>query len=138
MDVIFLYSTCHHKPYVVAVISIIFCYVITTSECAKPNSETRLLENITDNYCKEARPVLNNKSPVNVSFGLEFIQLIKVDERNQNIKNKVWIRLQWTNQLIKWDVERWGNVTFAQMDPSDLWTPDIVLYNNVDDESEGM
>ena len=60
-----------------------------------------------------------------------------MDERNQNIKNKVWIHLKWTNELLRWDVRRWDNITFAQMDPSELWTPDIVLYNNVDDESEG-
>ena len=42
------------------------------------NTESELIRNITHNYCKEARPVLDNKSPVLVSFGLEFIQLIKV------------------------------------------------------------
>lgn len=110
---------------------------IGTSEGALPSMETQLLFNLTTGYCKEARPVYNPEGAINVSFGLEFIQLIKVDERNQNIKNKVWIRLKWTNELLTWKVGDWGNVAHAQMDPQTVWTPDIVLYNNVDDASEG-
>lgn len=106
-------------------------------ESARSTMETNLLTNLTDDYQRDARPVKDPNGAINVSFGLEFIQLIKVDERNQNIKIKVSVRLRWHNELLFWNPSDWGNVTQVQIDPEVIWTPDIVLYNNADDAAEG-
>ena len=45
---------------------------------AAVNTEQRLIKSLLANYSKQARPVLSQSVPTNVTFGIEFIQLIKV------------------------------------------------------------
>ena len=44
-------------------------------------------------YNKLIRPVQNMTQKVEVAFGLAFIQLINVNEKNQIMKSNVWLRL---------------------------------------------
>ena len=34
------------------------------------------------------------------------------------------------NQLMKWNTSQWDNISSLMVYPSDVWIPDIVLYNN--------
>ena len=42
------------------------------------------------------------------------------------------MRLSWKNEFIKWKPEEWNNVTWLKVKPSDVWTPDVVPYNDMD------
>ena len=50
---------------------------------------------------------------------------------------KVLLRLSWVNEFLTWHPEEWGNITWIKMLPGQVWTPDIVPYNDMDtDKSE--
>ena len=55
--------------------------------------EERLVRDLFRGYNKLIRPVQNMTQKVEVSFGLAFIQLINVNEKNQIMKSNVWLRL---------------------------------------------
>ena len=36
---------------------------------------------------------------------------------------------QWTDEYLTWDPRDFGNVSLVKLHQSDIWTPDIMLYN---------
>ena len=65
--------------------------------------EERLVRDLFRGYNKLIRPVQNMTQKVEVAFGLAFIQLINVNEKNQIMKSNVWLRL--VSFIILWN--RW-------------------------------
>lgn len=55
--------------------------------------EERLVRDLFRGYNKLIRPVQNMTEKVDVKFGLAFVQLINVNEKNQIMKSNVWLRL---------------------------------------------
>ncbi|XP_061464413.1 acetylcholine receptor subunit alpha isoform X2 [Rhineura floridana] len=94
--------------------------------------ETRLVKNLFKNYNKCIRPVSNHRDAVNVTVGLQLIQLINVDEVNQIVTTNVRLKQQWNDVNLKWNPEEYGNVKQIRVQSSNLWRPDFVLYNNAD------
>lgn len=101
------------------------------------NAEQDLIDYLFANYSKQARPVILPSISVNATFGIELVQLIKVDDRNQFVTTKMWVRQKWTNMLLKWDPKKFDNLTTVQVEGHLVWSPDIVLYNNADDSFTG-
>ena len=60
-----------------------------SSEGGLLTKESRLFQHMMNDYSPLARPVINSNTPTNVTFGVEFIQVLEVDERNQYMKTKV-------------------------------------------------
>ncbi|XP_068211839.1 acetylcholine receptor subunit beta-like 1 [Palaemon carinicauda] len=69
-----------------------------TGVCSE--DEERLVRDLFRGYNKLIRPVENMTHNVKVSFGLAFIQLINVNEKNQIMKSNVWLRLVSTEILV--------------------------------------
>lgn len=66
-----------------------FIYLI--GRCSE--DEERLVRDLFRGYNKLIRPVQNMTEKVDVKFGLAFVQLINVNEKNQIMKSNVWLRL---------------------------------------------
>jgi len=88
------------------------------------------MEFLFGNYDKQVRPSYNKSSAVNMSFGIAYVQLIQLDEREQILISNVWIRQKWHNHLLTWNPADFNNITEINVDPKKVWLPDIVLYNN--------
>ena len=56
------------------------------------------------------RPVVNQSNTVNVKFGYELIHIVSVDEKKQLVTQKVWLRMNWVNDLMKWNPVDYGGV----------------------------
>ncbi|XP_060136983.1 acetylcholine receptor subunit alpha isoform X2 [Zootoca vivipara] len=72
--------------------------------------ETRLVEHLFKNYNKVVRP----------------------DEVNQIVATNVRLKQQWKDVNLKWKPEDYGGVKQIRITSSELWRPDLVLYNNAD------
>ncbi|XP_067842903.1 acetylcholine receptor subunit alpha [Heptranchias perlo] len=94
--------------------------------------ETRLVANLFQNYNKVIRPVENHNDLVNITVGLQLIQLINVDEVNQIVETNVRLKQQWVDVKLRWKPADYGGVKKIRVPSSDIWLPDIVLYNNAD------
>nr|prf acetylcholine receptor alpha1b [Xenopus laevis] len=94
--------------------------------------ETRLIGDLFRNYNKVVRPVETYKDQVVVTVGLQLIQLINVDEVNQIVSTNIRLKQQWPQVNLKWDPAKYGGVKKIRIPSSDVWSPDLVLYNNRD------
>ena len=56
---------------------------------------------------------------------------MSLDEHRQSIHMKIWLRMKWTNELMKWHRHEWGNITHTRVQPHYVWTPDIFLEEDV-------
>ena len=53
--------------------------------------------------------------PVVVTFGFELIQIVEVFEEHQSIEMKLWLRMEWINEFLRWNPENFQNVTWVQV-----------------------
>uniref|UniRef100_A0A8D0DXK5 Cholinergic receptor nicotinic alpha 1 subunit n=1 Tax=Salvator merianae TaxID=96440 RepID=A0A8D0DXK5_SALMN len=94
--------------------------------------ETRLVKDLFENYNQVVRPVSRHTEPVNVTLGLQLIQLINVDEVNQIVATNVRLKQQWTDANLHWDPKNYGGLEKIRIPSNNIWRPDFVLYNNAD------
>ncbi|CAH8499964.1 unnamed protein product [Dicrocoelium dendriticum] len=101
-----------------------------------PSSEKILIKQLINNYEKVGkigRPVKNNKETVVVGYGLSAFQLLEFNEKDQVLTINVWAKYTWIDQLLRWDPANFTNIREVRIPPKLIWTPDIVLYNYVDE-----
>ena len=75
-----------------------------------------------------------------VYVGVRIFNIASVDITNNEIKLKVWFRLQWQDDRLAWDPAQFGGVRLIQMrangltdaELSEIWVPDIIPYNSRD------
>ncbi|CAF1068539.1 unnamed protein product [Rotaria sordida] len=121
------------------IISLIFhiywCLIGVT--IANPDSK-RLYEELIQvrAYNKLIRPVKHNSEKLTVYLGLRLTQLLDVDEKNQIMTTNVWLKQLWIDEHLKWDPMDFNNITNISIPASDLWRPDLVLFNNADGNYE--
>ncbi|XP_027219384.1 acetylcholine receptor subunit beta-like 1 isoform X2 [Penaeus vannamei] len=108
--------------------------VLHSGVCSE--DEERLVRDLFRGYNKLIRPVENMTHNVQVMFGLAFIQLINVNEKNQIMKSNVWLRLVWKDYQLRWDPADYGGIGVLRLPPDKVWKPDIVLFNNADGNYE--
>ena len=82
--------------------TLIFILVIASLANIEGN-ELRLQHYLSKNFSSKARPVLNSRTPVVVTFGFELIQIVDVLETEQVIALKLWIRMAWSSPLLRWN-----------------------------------
>ncbi|XP_068673444.1 neuronal acetylcholine receptor subunit beta-3-like [Montipora foliosa] len=119
-------------------LAILFVWTFNSTKGSGNSTEQDLINYLLRGYNKDAHPIPEqNKSSYTVTFGLELVQLVNVDDKNQIITTNVWVRQKWTNLLLTWQPEDYGGIKRVRLDPKLLWIPDIVLYNSADSEFSG-
>lgn len=78
------------------------------------------------------RPVENYSEAVNVSFYMDVLHLTDLDNKRQMLATNVWILQRWQNPFLEWKKEEYGGIDQILVSPTEIWVPDIVLYNNGD------
>ena len=75
---------------------------------ASGSSEADLLSTLLHNSNNVVNPTINSTQPIQVTFGIQLIQIRELDDAQQLLTCKYWVRQSWTNQLIRWDPREWG------------------------------
>ncbi|KAM6448045.1 neuronal acetylcholine receptor subunit alpha-10 [Liasis olivaceus] len=94
----------------------------------------KLLHQLFANYSSALRPAEDTDRALNVTLQVTLSQIIDMDERNQILTAYLWIRQVWVDAYLSWDKEDYGGIDSIQIPSSYVWRPDIVLYNNADDQ----
>ncbi|XP_065051449.1 acetylcholine receptor subunit alpha-1-B-like [Rhopilema esculentum] len=99
---------------------------------SKDDDELRLLDDlfVKRKYNKQVRPVDNKDKPLKIQFGIAYVQLVGIDDKEQMMVSNIWVRQKWNNTHLKWDPKKYGGIKSINVDPINVWLPDIVLYNN--------
>nr|XP_011439437.1 neuronal acetylcholine receptor subunit alpha-10 [Crassostrea gigas] len=100
--------------------------------------EQRLMNHILRGYEKAVRPVQNASTAVIVKMGLTLTQIFDMDEKNQVLVTNVWLDQEWDDEFLKWDPLQFSNVTKIRIPCHKIWLPDIVLYNNAAEYTDGV
>ncbi|XP_058040998.1 neuronal acetylcholine receptor subunit alpha-10 [Ahaetulla prasina] len=94
----------------------------------------QLLHQLFANYSSALRPAEDTEQALNVTLQVTLSQIIDMDERNQILTAYLWIRQVWVDAYLRWNKEDYGGIDSIQIPSSYVWRPDIVLYNNADDQ----
>ncbi|XP_063160837.1 neuronal acetylcholine receptor subunit alpha-10 [Candoia aspera] len=94
----------------------------------------KLLHQLFANYSSALRPAEDTDRALNVTLQVTLSQIIDMDERNQILTAYLWIRQVWVDTYLSWDKEDYGGIDSIRIPSSYVWRPDIVLYNNADDQ----
>ncbi|UJR26492.1 hypothetical protein I4U23_007819 [Adineta vaga] len=98
--------------------------------------EEQLFKELFQNYNPLIRPVRNVEETITVSFSIALLQLISVVEKEQVLKTNVWLQVKWKDYQMQWKREKYGGIQSIRVPPSQVWTPDVVLFNNADGKYE--
>uniref|UniRef100_A0A667W9U9 Neuronal acetylcholine receptor subunit alpha-7 n=1 Tax=Myripristis murdjan TaxID=586833 RepID=A0A667W9U9_9TELE len=93
----------------------------------------KLYSDLMINYNRLERPVQNDSAPIVVELGLTLLQIIDVDEKNQVLITNAWLQLYWTDIYLSWNPENYPGVQNLRFPSSQIWVPDILLYNSADE-----
>ncbi|XP_044020061.1 neuronal acetylcholine receptor subunit alpha-5-like [Aphidius gifuensis] len=80
-------------------------------------------------YDKFARPT-QHYNVTKVNFGLR-IYHVSLDEFNSAITVQSIVRMDWTDDKLKWNASNYGGLTKLIVGNHEVWQPDIVLQNSV-------
>ncbi|PVD19805.1 hypothetical protein C0Q70_20296 [Pomacea canaliculata] len=100
--------------------------------------EQRLLNYIMRGYEKSVRPVRNASTPVVIRMGLTLTQIFDMDEKDQVLVTNVWLDQEWVDEFLVWDPMDFNNITMLRIPCHKIWLPDIVLYNNAAEYTDGL
>ncbi|XP_046840390.1 neuronal acetylcholine receptor subunit alpha-10-like [Xenia sp. Carnegie-2017] len=105
---------------------------------AKNNPQRKLLSYLFGKYSNKGEkflPVKNYSDAVTVHFDITLIKIKEVNAKEQTIQVHVWIRQKWTNPFLNWENQtEFKEISSINVKPSSVWTPDIILYYNVDEQ----
>ena len=79
------------------------------------SDERQLIAHLLKGNSRYARPTLDADKAVNVTFGYEMVHIVSIIETEQTITVKVWIRMSWINEYMRWDPHDWGGVTVTRV-----------------------
>jgi len=99
--------------------------------------EKVLLDALMKNYNTQNRPVLNETSPLDITFGVNLQQLVDLDEKNQLLTTCLWLQMSWRDYQLTWNSSEYGGVDSVVINPRHLWIPDLLLYNSADERFDG-
>uniref|UniRef100_A0AAY4A019 Cholinergic receptor nicotinic alpha 9 subunit n=1 Tax=Denticeps clupeoides TaxID=299321 RepID=A0AAY4A019_9TELE len=94
----------------------------------------KLLNDLMENYNSALRPVEDTDKALNVTLQITLSQIKDMDERNQVLTTYLWVRQIWHDAYLRWDKDEYDGLEVIRIPSSLVWRPDIVLYNNADEE----
>jgi hypothetical protein len=83
-------------------------------------------------YDRVTRPVKDFRTPTNVKMAITPIHFTDLDTSTNVLTTESWIQNMWDDEFLKWDPKDYGNLTEIRFLPSEIWKPDLLLYNGGD------
>ncbi|CAF1158999.1 unnamed protein product [Rotaria sordida] len=100
-----------------------------------PDQRRLLKYLLTDNqYNPIERPVQNDSNTLPVTMNLALQHIIDFDGKNEAIVISGWMTIMWNDYSLKWQPEEFGNIQTLRIPSTQIWTPDILLYNSADEK----
>ncbi|XP_034738061.1 5-hydroxytryptamine receptor 3A-like [Etheostoma cragini] len=83
---------------------------------------------------KNFRPAVNLSNPTITNISFTLYAVLGVNEKTQILTTFLWLRLYWQHEFLVWDPDECDGVTRISLPVRELWTPDIIVYEFVDDD----
>lgn len=86
------------------------------------------LQNEKPEIFKKIRPVKNITNKICITYSIDFIQIVELNEKQQKLTTVIWKRMTWRNEYFTWNQSEYSNISVLHLESRNIWTPDIVLY----------
>nr|XP_029134178.1 uncharacterized protein LOC109987982 [Labrus bergylta] len=83
---------------------------------------------------KPFRPAVNLSNPTIANISFTLYAVLGVNEKTQILTTFLWLRLYWHNEFLVWEPDECDGVTRISLPVMHLWSPDIIVYEFVDDD----
>ncbi|XP_035378985.1 5-hydroxytryptamine receptor 3A-like [Electrophorus electricus] len=83
---------------------------------------------------KPFRPAVNLHNPTTVNISFTLYAVLGVNEKTQILTTFLWLRLYWFDEFLIWDPESCDGISKISLPVNNLWSPDIIVYEFVDDD----
>ncbi|VDH96891.1 Hypothetical predicted protein [Mytilus galloprovincialis] len=98
-------------------------FVLKDSEAVIHSIDDDPINTIFHNYNKYARASTDD-TPVNVTYSMSIKRIVGFDTKRLVVH--AWKVMTWKDPRLVWN----GGPSTVRLPPSEIWTPDIVCYNN--------
>jgi len=105
--------------------------------CSQEGKLTSYLLNDT-RYSSQFRPVDDDNHTVDVKHSLILLRIVKLEEKHLRIALDVRIKMQWRDVNLMWNSSEYSGIKQINLDDTDIWTPQIILYNNADTDDSSL
>ena len=61
-------------------------------------------------------------------YGIEIVSLDYFDQKAESIELNINMIYSWTDEYLRWNIFEYG-IDYISVDKSEIWTPDVELYN---------
>ena len=62
------------------------------------------------------------------------MSLLRLDETEETLITAAWLSISWVDQFLAWDENpEYANITEIFLKQKEIWKPDILLINTIDD-----
>ncbi|XP_054458957.1 5-hydroxytryptamine receptor 3A [Anoplopoma fimbria] len=83
---------------------------------------------------KPFRPAVNLSNPTITNISFTLYAVLGVNEKTQILTTFLWLILYWHHEFLVWDPDECDGVTRISLPVNKLWSPDIIVYEFVDDD----
>ncbi|XP_061196441.1 uncharacterized protein LOC133204716 [Saccostrea echinata] len=118
----------------------IIFFVIFTIESfgqdIKPES-LDLFEYLLDSsrYSPYVIPLCGNQTRVTVKIGTAIRDIVEMTETHQRARLNIWVRMTWTDCMLKWDPSSFQNQTEIILPFERIWIPDVTVFEGISNEA---
>ncbi|CAH1793639.1 unnamed protein product [Owenia fusiformis] len=97
-----------------------------------------LHDHLLKDYLVTSRPAASEHDLINVTTDIALNQIRELNEPKRFLQTVVWFRFYWTDFRLQWEPQDYGNLTEIRFMKSEIWVPDIMLYNNADEHRSSI
>ena len=97
------------------------------------NAEARIIEKILANYNTDVRPSVNGSgAPIEVNIAVTLMMVLEVDEKEEQMVTTAYTTQSWHDSRLTWDPAEYDDCKEVRLKPSDIWKPNIIMFNSDD------
>ncbi|XP_067667254.1 neuronal acetylcholine receptor subunit alpha-10-like [Haliotis asinina] len=100
--------------------------VVLCQQCG--SSPCDILDTLLGSYQKDIHPPCD--APVEIHLGIALRQVVSLSETKQVLSTNVWMRLNWTDCRLAWNVSDTNGTENVYVPFDRIWTPDVTLYDD--------
>ncbi|KAL4228076.1 Cholinergic receptor [Mactra antiquata] len=111
-------------------VKVFFCLFLCTGTYIQCFILDGLYHSIFDNYHSQIRPLCTDGNTTNIVIDFALRQIIDLDEPRQILSSIIWIRTEWKDCRISWNVSEHYDTKEIVLPQHIVWVPDLTLYDN--------
>lgn len=99
---------------------------------SKMDCELVLREDLFREYQTITKPSEMPGYQIEVHLDLVLDQILELSQTESKIQVRITVKQWWTDARLLWNQTEYNGIEYIHVDPEELWTPEIILYNNID------